>query len=738
VENCPRNGRQVLLHDPVKRASGDAVKPVAKQMIESSLATLRKDRQRLSLLLLIMAAVAVGAGSILVIALYKTAFERQRAHLVETAQTHARMIESMARYHARQGGSEDPPGRVLAVTLPGIADGLEHLSGFGETGEFLLSKQEGDRIVILLSRGPHEHELPGPILFSSKPAEPMRRALTGESGTVVGLDHHGERVLAAYEPIVVLGLGIVAKIDLAEIRAPFVRAGLLASGGAVLLVFIGTALFMRIANPLIRHLEEREMKYRALFDSATEGVFVMGDVFEDCNQQACHLYACEREDIIGHTPLDFSPPRQPDGRDSIEAARERIESARAGKPQFFYWKHQRKDGVLVDVDVSLHAVEIGDRKVLVAAVRDISDRARAEQRLHLQGAALESAANGVVITDREGTIQWVNPAFTRMTGYTAEEAIGKKPSLTKSGEHDPFFYRNLWTTILAGRTWHGEIVNRHKNGALYPEEQTITPVFDSRGEISHFVSIKQDVTARKVAERALQEKSEELERSNRELEQFAHVASHDLQEPLRTVGSYVQLLARRYKGRLDADADDFIRFTVEGADRMQQMIRELLDYARVGTQGKPAEVVPGQAIVEEAVGNLNLAIQEAGAQVSCDPLPTLQVDRGQFVRLFQNLIGNAVKFRGEAPLRIHIGVLPQSGAWHFSVQDNGPGIDPRYLERIFRVFQRLHERDAYPGTGMGLALCRKIVECHGGRMWAESAEGRGATIHFTIPIASPS
>jgi PAS domain S-box-containing protein len=557
------------------------------------------------------------------------------------------------------------------------------------------------------------------------------------SGVVEGIDYRGESVLAAYEPVEVLGLGIVAKIDLAEIRAPFIRIGWLVGSGALVLVLVGTALFMRLANPLMRHLEESEKRYRTLFESATEGVYLLGDVFVDCNEQACRLWACEREDIIGHTPLEFSPPNQPDGRSSAEAAKERIGAALSGKSQFFYWKHRRKDGVLIDMDISMKAVEIGNRKLLMGTSRDISDRERAEQRLHLQGAALESAASGIAITDREGTIQWVNPAFTRMTGYRAEEAIGRNPRLLKSGKHDRAFYKDLWNTILAGKTWQGELNNRRKDGSRYCEEQTITPVLDAQGEISHFVSVKLDVTERKRAEIALQQKSEDLERSNRELEQFAYVASHDLQEPLRTVASYAQLLSRRYAGKLGDDADDFIRYTVDGAERMKRMITDLLDYSRVGTTGKPVDEVPGQEILEEALDNLTVAIQESGAQVSADPLPALRVDRGQFVRLFQNLIGDALKFRGEAPPRIHVGVLPLGGAWHFSFRDNGIGIDPHYLERIFRLFQRLHERTAFPGTGMGLALCRKIVERHGGRMWAESTPGEGTTFHFTVPLASP-
>jgi PAS domain S-box-containing protein len=711
------------------------VKPISKDMFGADLGRLSKDRRRLSLLLVIMTTVVFGVGAILLLSLYKASFEQQRARLVEIARSQARLMEAVAAFDVEYSAN-DVEGGAFGATLSQIRKAHARFGGSGETGELDLARREGDRIVYLL---PHRHgaaPAENSFPFFSKRVEAMRRALSGESGSLVARDHHGERVLAAYEPVAVLGIGIVAKIDLAEIQAPFVRIAWLGGGGALLLVFVGTALFMRCANPLIRRLEESESKYRALFDSATDGVYVLGDVFEDCNEQACRHWGCEREDIIGHTPVDFSPPRQPDGRASEEAAKERIKAALSGKPQFFYWKHRRKDGVTIDEDISLHAVKIGDRKVLVCTGRDISDHKRAEQRLHLQGAALESTASGIAVTDREGTILWINPAFTRMTGYRAEEVIGRNPRLLKSGKQDRRFYKDLWDTILAGKTWEGELHNRRKDGSLYIEEQIITPVLDARGEISHFVSVTHDITERKKAEIALQQKSEDLERSNRDLEQFAYAASHDLQEPLRTVASYAQLLSRRYSGKLGDDAEEFIRYTVDGAERMKRMITDLLDYSRVGIAGKPVDEVPAQEILEEALENLAAAIRESGARVSADPLPALWVDRAQFVRLFQNLIGDAIKFRGEATPRIHVGVLPQGGAWQFSFSDNGIGIEPQYLERIFGLFQRLHERSAFPGTGMGLALCRKIVEQHGGRMWAESTPGEGTTFHFTVPIAS--
>jgi light-regulated signal transduction histidine kinase (bacteriophytochrome) len=231
----------------------------------------------------------------------------------------------------------------------------------------------------------------------------------------------------------------------------------------------------------------------------------------------------------------------------------------------------------------------------------------------------------------------------------------------------------------------------------------------------------------------LARKSEDLTRSNAELEQFAYVASHDLQEPLRMISSYVQLLSRRYSGRLDNDADEFIAYAVEGTQRMQQLINDLLAYSRVGTRGRPLEPTDFEQVFREAMANLKIAVEESDAIVTHDRLPTEMADEMQMVQLFQNLIGNAIKFKGHDSPRIHVSARSEGDEWIFSVQDNGIGIDPQFFDRIFTLFQRLHGRNEYPGTGIGLTVSKKIVERHGGRIWLESEPGKGTTFYFTIP-----
>jgi light-regulated signal transduction histidine kinase (bacteriophytochrome) len=255
-------------------------------------------------------------------------------------------------------------------------------------------------------------------------------------------------------------------------------------------------------------------------------------------------------------------------------------------------------------------------------------------------------------------------------------------------------------------------------------EVSLTPIETDIGQL--VLATVVDIGARKRAE-------EELRRSNEELERFAYVASHDLQEPLRTVASYVQLLSRRYRDRLDADAMDFIDFAVGGVRRMQHLIEDLLAFSRVGTRGGAFMPTDARAVLQDALASLRAATSESGAHVETSALPTVLADRGQLEQLLTNLVGNALKFHGAEPPLVRVSAERTGTMWTFSVRDNGIGIAPEYFERIFVIFQRLHGREEYPGTGVGLAICKKIVERHGGRIWVESAPGDGATFSFTLP-----
>jgi PAS domain S-box-containing protein len=303
----------------------------------------------------------------------------------------------------------------------------------------------------------------------------------------------------------------------------------------------------------------------------------------------------------------------------------------------------------------------------------------------------------------------------------------------------------LWKTDLSVDEWITDRVARHRCantdviGAL-PDGRWIQ-VVERPTTDGGVIGIRINVTEVKQKEAELEEKTRQLEehgrelkRSNTELEQFAYVASHDLQEPLRMVASYCQLLKRRYAGKLDADADDFIGYAVEGASRMQRLINDLLSYSRVGHRGETFAPVFAADLVRAALGNLEAAIADAGARIEIGDLPQINADRSQLVQLFQNLIGNAIKFRRDEPPVVRISAMPDGAFAQFVVEDNGIGIERDYVEKVFLIFQRLHDRDKYSGTGIGLAIVKKVVERHGGKVWIDSTPGQGSRFQFTLPL----
>jgi PAS domain S-box-containing protein len=377
----------------------------------------------------------------------------------------------------------------------------------------------------------------------------------------------------------------------------------------------------------------------------------------------------------------------------------------------------------------------GDRSLALSGIRDITDEQRAEERFR---GLLEAAPDAMVIVDARGGIVLVNSQAERVFGYDRGELLGKPVELLippRFGERHQKHRADYFKTPRPRGMGIGlSLYGRRKDGGEFPVEISLSPLATAEGRL--VTAAVRDITERKRAEAELAERAAELARSNAELEQFAYVASHDLQEPLRMVASYTQLLARRYRGKLDADADEFIGYAVDGVSRMQSLILDLLTYSRVGRQGKRLEPLELESSFARAVRNLRQSIAEQGATVTHDPLPAVVGDGTQVVQLLQNLIGNALKFRGEPPPRVHVTAAREEAFVRCSVHDNGIGIEPKYFERIFVIFQRLHTREHYPGTGIGLAICKKIVERHGGRIWVESGPA-GSSFHFTLRPAEP-
>jgi len=372
--------------------------------------------------------------------------------------------------------------------------------------------------------------------------------------------------------------------------------------------------------------------------------------------------------------------------------------------------------------------------------QEILDRKRAEDQLvsanedlQKQAALLDLSHDAIFVVDSADVVSFWNKGAEDLYGFTREQAIGNVAYEFIQTKFPESLEQVVKEAIDKGH-WAGELTHTTSTGKELVVESRWALRQGKDGELTGFLEVNRDITAKKLAEEALRSNMASLELANAELREFAYVASHDLQEPLRAVSSYVQLLAQRYKGRLDQDADDFIFFAQDGASRMQRLIEDLLAYSRVGTRKEPFEHIDCEAVFKETLLNLQLAIEGSGAMVSHDPLPTVSADRFQMVQLFQNLLSNAIKFHGQSSPIIHVGVEKRKREWLFSVRDNGLGIEEQYFQRIFQVFQRLHGRDEYSGTGIGLAICKKIVERHGGRIWVESTPGTGATFYVTIPV----
>jgi PAS domain S-box-containing protein len=400
---------------------------------------------------------------------------------------------------------------------------------------------------------------------------------------------------------------------------------------------------------------------------------------------------------------------------------------------------RRKDGGEFPIELMLSPLQSADGTLVTAAIRNISVRKAAERHLaQMEGryrALLEAAPDAMVVVSQGGEIVLLNVQAEKQFGYRRDELLGQKvTNLIPNGFAERLLSDGLRSAedALAQQIGTGiELTARRKDGSEFPIELMLSPLESAEGTL--VTAAIRNISTRKTAEALLLRKMDELNSSNEDLAQFAYIASHDLQEPLRMVSSYTMLLGRRYKGKLDADADEFIAFAVDGANRMQRLIQDLLAYSRVGSAKAKLAEISSEDALKQTLFNLRAAIEDSGAVVTHDSLPPVFADKTQLIQLFQNLVGNAIKYRRTEVPSVHMSAVPDGGTrWLFSVQDNGLGIDSRYFGRIFGMFQRLHKREEFAGTGIGLAICKKIVERHGGSISVDSQLGHGSTFSFSL------
>ena len=507
-----------------------------------------------------------------------------------------------------------------------------------------------------------------------------------------------------------------------------------------------SAIAGQITSILARKLEEdrrrdSEVRYRTLFEGANDAILLLKhEIFIDCNRMAEELYGTASADIVGKTPADYSPEYQPNGLSSEILSKQFIQKAAEGQPQVFEWIHKKADGTLFWVEVRLTKVMLKDEQIIQAIMRDVSERKKSEEiQLRLM-TAIEQSAEIVVITDIQGRILYANPAFEKTSGYSVKEALGKHPSMLKSGTHSRAFYENLWNTILSGRMWHGVFVNRHKNGSLFHEEATISPVKNEAGEIVNFVAVKRDVTREKQLEEQLQQ-SQKMET----IGTLAGGLAHDFNNILATIMGYADM-ARKETDKNSELYDDLSNI-LRASERGKDLVRKILTFSRqFDTKSEPVDVA---RVVNESVqllkGSVPASIKiKTSICTKCDPV---MADPTQLQQVLFNLATNATyamrnkegilevvlkQVNTDEELKNAFPALSWGSYIHLQVKDTGVGMDENTRERIFEPF--FTTKPVGEGTGLGLPVAHGIIKHTGGEIFVESEPGKGSVFHVFLPV----
>ncbi|MBN2555672.1 MAG: PAS domain S-box protein [Anaerolineales bacterium] len=504
-------------------------------------------------------------------------------------------------------------------------------------------------------------------------------------------------------------------------------------------VEVGRVLVMRDISDhkeITNALRESEESYRSLFERVPVGLYRTrpDSKILDVNQALVEILGFPNKETLlrARTGDQYADPKGHEEWMRLITAE--------GKLQDYENHLKRYDGSEIWLRENAIAIrnERGEIESFEGSLEDITGTKLTMLALEQERNFIETVLNTVgalvLVMDRKGRIIRFNRACERLTGYSHADLadldlISALIPAAEQKEINAVFQKLLQGVLIRHHENHWktrsgmERLISWSNALLHGED----------GSVEYIVSAGIDITDQREAEKGLEIYADELERSNSELENFAYIASHDLQEPLRMIASYLQLLQRRYGDRLDGDAEEFIEFAVDGARRMQGLIHGLLEYSRVGTRGGEFVRLDVRRVVDQSLQNISILLDEVDGEVLIEALPEIHADETQFVQLFQNLIGNALKFRREEPPTIHISASKDDGAWIFSVRDNGIGIAPKFQDRIFKIFQRLHTQQEYAGTGIGLAVCKRIVERHNGKIWVESTPGSGSTFRFSIP-----
>ena len=694
-------------------------------------------------LTILMVLLALAVTGVTVFFIYTVSLEERRKELVETAQGQARLIEAIARYD-RQHALNSGETYDMEVTIGQVKDAHRQFSGFGDTGEFVLGKQEGEQIVFLLSHRHFDLDQPQPVPIAGVVAEPMRRALRDESGSLIGLDYRSETVVAAYEPVAELGLGLVAKVDLTEVRAPFIRAGLLAIGITFILAIVGAYLFQRFTASMIRRIESSEERLQTAIAGTSDGLWLW-DV-----KAGTVWHAPQWLRLLGYVEGERLPENyeawesriHPDDRERVLKILSRHLEGRAPydcelrlrtKSGDYRWFRDR--GMAIRDQVG-HAIKMG------GSIQDITDLKLAEEQLRVMSRVIAQAGEAIVITDQQGVIQYINPAFTRLTGYEQADALGKRAWIARPGQSGEEPYRELWREVSSGQTWQAKIADRKKSGESFPSLLTISPIFNDRGEITHYAGIQQDLT-----------KFESLEAQLRQSQKMEAIGTlvggiaHNFNNALAGITGNL-FLAKAEAHELPKVVKRLARVEQLSANAAE-MIQHLMTFARKSMVQR--RVICINTLCQEAIQLAKVTVTERvrlSHQIGEEKLYVFG-DKTELQQALINLINNALDAVNDVSdpvisislqrfvaddtfLHRHQDAQDREFAC-ISVSDNGIGIAPEHLEHIFEPF--FTTKEVGKGTGLGLSMVFGAVQAsHGAIDVTTGRDGRGVTFTIYLPL----
>ena len=692
-------------------------------------------------LTILMAVVVLVVTSVTVFHIYTISLEEHRQQLMETARGQARLIEAIARYdrqHAQSLGEE----YHVDVTIGQVRDAHSKFRGFGDTGEFVLARLEGDHIVFLLSHRHFDLDQPKPVPMGGVKAEPMRRALSGKSGSIIALDYRSETVVAAYEPVAELGLGLVAKVDLQEVRAPFIRAGLLAISITFILVFAGAAMFQRFTISMVRRIEASEERLKIAVDGTSDGLWLWDTKTDEVwhAPQWLRLLGFGDGATLPNTYEAWESRIHPDDRDRVlDGLRRHLEGnepydcelrlkTKSGDYRWF------RDRGIATRDKAGNPVKMG------GSIQDITDLKLAEERLRVISRAIEQAGEAIIITDQHGAIEYVNPSFTRLTQYSEDEVLGKTAWIARENQREEQPYSELWSSLSAGQTWQGKISDRKKSGESFPSLLTMSPIINEKGEITHYVGIQQDLSQFESLEAQLRQ-SQKMEAIGTLVGGIAHNFNNTLagitgnlflaKEEARELPRVVKRLTR--VEQLSANAAEMIQHLLTFARRSIVQRRTLSINALCREATNLAEVATAE--------NIQLRYEITGQKLF------VHGDKTELQQALLNLINNAIDAVDgvEGPevrvslqsftaddvfLQQHQELQDKEFAC-VAVSDNGIGIDPDNLEHIFEPF--FTTKEVGKGTGLGLSMVYGAVQACGGVITVDSNE-KGTTFRVYLPL----